>query len=340
MPNVMLTYRCNLSCKYCFACEFVNTKHLDITPAKFKEALDFLATSGNSSIGLIGGEPTLHDNFKELLEIVIHDDRIKTCVLYTNGILLDHFTPQLTHSKFRILVNCNSPSIIGRTSYQKIVQNLDTLVNDYYMKDRITLGINLYSNDMDYQYILDLLQRYGYDHLRISVTVPNIEADKQQNPMAYFKSRKEFLMEFYKELDKIKVLPHHDCNVPPPCIWDETEKQQIEDAIPKELHSRSNLIGAHTFCSPVIDVLPDLRAVRCFGMSDFLKVPISDFKNLNDLRNFFRNTIDANSFHTCASGECQDCYERKVGKCSQGCLAFQQFKLRDINNYLQEKQDE
>ena len=29
MPNIMLTYRCNLNCPYCFANEFVNKKNTD-----------------------------------------------------------------------------------------------------------------------------------------------------------------------------------------------------------------------------------------------------------------------------------------------------------------------
>ncbi len=34
MPNIMLTYRCNLKCPYCFANEFVNKKNTDISLKK------------------------------------------------------------------------------------------------------------------------------------------------------------------------------------------------------------------------------------------------------------------------------------------------------------------
>ena len=42
MPNIMLTYRCNLKCPYCFANEFVNKKNTDISLENFEKALDFI----------------------------------------------------------------------------------------------------------------------------------------------------------------------------------------------------------------------------------------------------------------------------------------------------------
>jgi len=68
MANIMLTKRCNLKCPYCFAEEFVNKSGDDISIENFKVALDFALTNPHEQIGLIGGEPTLHNNFKEILE--------------------------------------------------------------------------------------------------------------------------------------------------------------------------------------------------------------------------------------------------------------------------------
>lgn len=340
MPNIMLTYRCNLNCTYCFANEFVNKNCADISLDNFHKAVQFLTTSGNRTIGLIGGEPTLHPDFKYILEKIIQDDRISNCILYTNGILLHQFVPQLTYRKFKILVNCNSPIIIGENAYSQIISSLDTLIKEYYMKNRITLGINLYSDDIDYSFIIELLQRYEMHNLRISLTVPNISADREQNPLDYFNKRKNFLMNFFCNLETIKVLPHYDCNVPPPCIWSDSELKYFKDVLEKNGINQSNLIGAQSQCSPVIDVLPNLQAVRCFGMSDFSKVSINDFDNISDLRNYFMNLIDANCYHTYASNKCMDCYYRKVGKCSQGCLSFQQFKLHAINAYIENREKE
>ena len=160
MPHIMLTYRCNLHCSYCFANEFVNKEKTDITVRNFRKAVEFLTRTGETHIGLIGGEPTLHPVFQLLMEMLIANPKVSGITLFTNGLLLDQFIPQITHPKVKLLVNCNSPLIIGEKSYDRMRSNLDTLIWQYYMKDRVHLGINLYSIDMDYTYIMELLQRY------------------------------------------------------------------------------------------------------------------------------------------------------------------------------------
>ena len=71
MANIMLTYRCNLNCSYCFANEFVNKKNTDINVTNFRKAVEFFTRAGDVSIGLIGGEPTLHPAFDLFMEMLI-----------------------------------------------------------------------------------------------------------------------------------------------------------------------------------------------------------------------------------------------------------------------------
>ena len=144
MANIMITKRCNLRCPYCFAEEFVGKSSDDITIDNFRTALDFALTNPNEEIGLIGGEPTVHSHFKEILEVIIHDDRVRICTLFTNGILIDKYINQLSHPKFKILINCNSPTDIGEKAFQKMKENIHLFANEFYMQERVTLGINMY----------------------------------------------------------------------------------------------------------------------------------------------------------------------------------------------------
>ena len=70
MANILLTNVCNLQCPYCFANYYTHDIAEEITLESFKKALDFIASSNNQNekIGLIGGEPTLHTQFGEILE--------------------------------------------------------------------------------------------------------------------------------------------------------------------------------------------------------------------------------------------------------------------------------
>lgn len=332
MPNIMLTYGCNLKCPYCFANEFVNKKSSYITKENFVKAIEFLTREDITRLGLIGGEPTLHPNFKEFLEYIIANRRIGEATIYTNGILLDKYIDQIITPKFRVLVNCNSPKEIGDEQFLRLRNTLDILVNKYYMVDRINLGINLYNDDLDYNYIIDLLKLCGLHRVRISLTVPDFSKCGNVDALEYFKSRKSFLLRFLKDMQKNDVLPYYDCNKPPYCIWNDDEKRWLEEMVSK-YKVESNLIGDHSFCYPVIDILPDLKAVRCFGMSEYEKIDINDFSGVSEIASYFLNRIDSASYQIPAKNECIECKKRKLRKCTAGCIGFKSEAITKLNDY-------
>lgn len=333
MPNVMLTYGCNLKCPYCFANEFVNKKSDFITEENFIKAIDFLTREDIARIGLIGGEPTLHPKFKDFLEYLINNRRVAEATIYTNGLLLERYTNQIISPKFRLLVNCNSPKDIGEAQFEKVRNNVLTLINQHYMRDRINLGINLYSDNLDYSYIIDLLKECGLHRVRISLTVPDFSTCDDVNAIDYFKRRKPFLLEFLYRMQENTILPYYDCNKPPYCIWTDEEKEWLENMV-NRYHVESNLIGDHSFCYPVIDILPDLRAVRCFGMSEFEKVNIEDFDGVSEIASYFLNHIDSAGYKIPAANECKECRKRQLRKCTAGCIGFKSSKITKVNNFV------
>ena len=124
MANIMLTDVCNLHCPYCFANEFVNKSDTEISEEAFFKAVDFILGDGtHHSVGLIGGEPTTHSRFAQLLMGLIQDKRADAIILYTNGVLLDQFMELVTHKKVHMLINCNAPEDIGQAHYDRMCAN-------------------------------------------------------------------------------------------------------------------------------------------------------------------------------------------------------------------------
>lgn len=334
MANIMLTYRCNLRCSYCFANEFVGKESADISLENFLKAVSFITSSGEPRIGLIGGEPTVHPGFRVIMDLLIANPKVQYIEVFTNGLLIDRFIDQLIHPKVDVCINCNSPDMIGEKAFSSLQKNLDLLILKHNMKDRIQLGINLYSNDLDYSYIMNLLQRYDIHRLRTSITVPDFSSGSVLDAMEYFKKRKKFLLQFYKDMDSIQVLPYSDCNRPPYCIWDDEEKQWLEEYVAKFPNRHSNLTDPCSMCVPAIDILPDLRAVRCFGMSDFLKVPISDFNGVSDLTNYFINEIDASAYKLPTCEDCKECHEFMTRHCIGSCIGYKASRIRSCNEAI------
>ncbi|MCD7780471.1 MAG: radical SAM protein [Candidatus Gastranaerophilales bacterium] len=328
MSNIFLTKKCNLKCPYCFADEFVNKANEEITLENFNKALDFFKASRVNHVGLIGGEPTLHSHFKEIIDILNKDNMINSYTIYTNGLEIDKYMEDILNEKAGMLVNCNPPYDIGTARYKNLKENIAVLTEK--KKDKFTLGINLYSKDMDYSYIFDLLKITGHHHVRFSTALPNIAKEKTHNILDSFKEMKPLIFGFFADCLKNEIVPNNDCNSFPDCIYTPEDKKLLLNlsVLANKYNMGIGTLGTCHTCSPVIDILPDLMAVRCFGLSTYMKKSITEFKNLENLNLYFYNKIDLFARLSYVNKECEDCKMRLLDKCGV-CFTY---KIHNIDN--------
>lgn len=331
MANLMIIKQCNLHCPYCFANEFVNKDTDLMSMETFEKCLYFLGKNPEERIGLIGGEPTLHPQFQQFLSRLI-DSPFQNICIFTNGILLDRYFTELRNGKFIILINLNTPAVIGETLYNRIIDNIDQMINHLYMRDQVGIGLNIYDSEMNIEYLYDVLKRFHFKRVRISLAVPNITAERTVDPLAYFHKMKKKVCEIILELLKINVAPFFDCNYLPNCIFTD-EDYELFRQYPEAL-KRSNLIWDTAICSPVLDILPDLRVVRCFAVSDFYKANLEDFRDIHELQRHFISEVDSLAYQILPSAECKSCHEYLAGKCSCGCYAYRLQKMKTLRSFI------
>jgi len=317
----MVTEVCNLACPYCFADEFVNKQINEISIENFQKAVDFVASSKsfNGLLGIIGGEPTLHSKFSELLTIVDDTSLIKEVVIFTNGIKIDETIEQTSGQKFSFLINLNDPTVIGEKNYSRITKNIKLLVAEYHKKHAITLGLNLYNDDADYSFFTDLIKQYKLRHARLSITTPNLKGGKDNfDRLSLFKNQ---LYQLYIDLRYLGVNVIFDCNKVPACLWSEKEIMKISLI---QANNENKRLGFNLYankCNPVIDILPDLTAVRCFGLSQYSKVKIEDFNSLDLLYEYYRTNFDHRLVKVPTVKICAECEMFIDASCYGGCLA-------------------
>lgn len=316
MANIALLNRCNLRCPYCFADGYTEGEREDITVDTFLSLLDFCAQDG--TIGLIGGEPLLHKSIREILEILKNDWRIRQVTLFTNGIFLDKIMDLVSISKLITLVNVNSKRDIGEGNFAKICANLEELLLRV-PKERVTLGINVYEVGQDFSDFLSLVKKHGFRRIRISVVIPQ---DKNEGGISYFIKMKPTLLSLYRDLKELGVSPCYDCNAIPECVYTDEERAFLETLPFENSYEREIFSGKRSVCSPVIDIYPDKTATRCFGMYDRGRVSILDFKNIEDLRNYFFMKQDCTLVHKKSRSECEGCYKFNTFGCFGGCLCY------------------
>lgn len=326
MANIFLTRKCNLKCPYCFASEFVNRENEEITLENFKIALDFVKTEKDGQIGLIGGEPTLHSRFGEILELVAADDEVKFVTIFTNGIEIHKYAEIIKNEKFYLLINCNSPQDIGESNFEKLKNNIIFLSK--IMKDRLKLGINIYSPQMNYSYIFDLLRLIDSHFVRFSTAIPNEVKEETKDILDSFSQMKKTLFSFFQDCYDNEIIPGNDCNSFPDCIYTKEEKQLLVKLA--QLANKYDIymdpIRSCRKCEPVIDILTNLYAVRCFGLSKYLKTHIKNYKSIKELKLYFHNQIDSVVDNILICDDCENCKMRQINKCGV-CYTY---KIKNI----------
>ena len=330
MPAISIINKCQLNCKYCFAKDIIKTSKTkeEISIENFKYVLDFLKT-GNSEqpLKLVGGEPMLHSRFLEIIDIVKNDKYFNNVMIFTNGLDLDKYIDLINDSKFCLLINCNSYMDIGKTKFEKLMNNIK-LLNKYNIN--FELGINLYYLGMDYSYIFDLLKLTKNKNLRFSVAVSNSEKEETQLVLESYLEFKPFLIKFFNDCVDNEIVPYFDCNSIPFCLLNIEDKKVFLklDRLAKKLKVISTITTARK-CNSPITIFPDLTAIRCYSQASLCNVNIKNFKDIYSLENYFNNKIDVYEDEILISPKCKKCENDVKNKCGI-CPAYKNKEIREI----------
>lgn len=312
MANIALTNYCNLQCPYCFANSYIEESgKQNITMDQLDTILNFLSGSNIGRIGLIGGEPTLHPHFVEILDkVTAFAERYHThSVTFTNGIRLGEFA-KLASEKTRFLVNVNPPEVIGDRNWNDLVRGMKLLFACGNTKN-VNLGVNLYPGMPETDFIFDLLKQFRYDQVRVSYVAPTCQFSGADKQTYYTDAKKQFLL-FAEKAKNEHVRLRLDCNHVPKCYFTEKELEDLGDTVS----------GWHSFCTPVVDITPDFRGTACFGAYD--PVDLTPFPTLQDAERYFMIEKMMPRARRNAYGKCAACKQHELDICQGGCLVFGQ----------------
>lgn len=315
MANIAIINFCNLKCEYCFADDMIHEKSKVISLDDYRKMLEFMSRTPENHIGIIGGEPTLHPQFEDILkETNKYCREVNTsATLFTNGIKLKPFIP-LIGDRIGLLVNCNSPKFVPSNLYSEMISTLDKF-NELSMFDRrVNIGCNIYPTLDDYSYIWEFVDKYHIHHIRHSVVSPGGKFMHMRNDKeAYYLSMKKKYIDFCKDAIKHKCELGLDCGRIPECYFTSEERAIADEAT----H------GYHVdFCEPVIDITSDFKAVSCFGAYNAGSVDIRDFNNIMEVRRYLTANMSFPAAKANCTGRCTTCKKHDLMQCSGGCLGF------------------
>lgn len=267
--NILFNNYCNLKCPYCFANGEMQQLPINLSEENLKWFIEFLKRSNIDTVSVLGGEPTLHPDFINYLNIIKESNM--GLFLFTNGTFNDDIRAAIMNLaqnvKVGMLVNFNNSNISGEKVFT-IINNIHALKQN---NVAVGLGINIYQENQPLEELFLVCERLDVKALRWAITIPNYHTTDVES---YFRKLIPTACELAIWAKEKGVELNYDCNSIPLCLL---SKEEIEIIQPKYR------------CSGfAIDISPNLEIIKCFSNH---YGNLKDFNDFNELKTFSKEIV-------------------------------------------------
>jgi hypothetical protein len=322
MTNIAITSRCNLACDYCFAQASVASS-ASASPlmnrATFERALDFVDRSAVDEIRLLGGEPTLHPDFVSFLQIAL--ERGKPIRIFSNGRMpapVLAFINTVAANRLSFVVNV-SASVGDEQGMAELEVCLARLA------ERAMIGINISrpwtlssgeGRPDPIGFLLDLVDKHGLRRsVRVGIAHPCVGFHNASLRSRDYSTVGRSVLQLEGRARERGVTLKLDCGFVP-CMFPALDEAQAR--------SIGQQTGRH--CSPVLDILPDGRAIPCFPLATVLSANLEDGHTAKSVRAEFEARLGPYRVLGIVPA-CAGCESHTPDVCRGGCLAVAMNRL-------------
>ena len=317
--NIMLTNRCNGTCKYCFlksdlAQEDVPVQY--ITMENFRIVLKYahhlISIGATRNLNIMGGEPTLHPQFQKIFRLALtyrpgNSDFIPITI-FTNGLFSEEICELLKNESCAVMVNVNHPDSYREGEWELINKNLATLATADDAGSLLTLSLNIDTPNQDIDYLLDLANKHKIKRIRADISRPEPKKTNTFIKMGQIATVIPTLLKLSKN-EGIEV--NTDCCFPVCSISNEQIKEFAENNV--ELSFK---------CTGGIDVTPDLKLWHCAPLRSVKLGKITDYPNGYEIMKTIENKTNDLRWNIPSKKDCKNCKWWTLKICQGGCLSF------------------
>lgn len=328
MTNLIISRRCNQKCSYCFAPDLENAgttagSAAAIAPrdfisiADFEERLDFLDRSGIDQARFLGGEPTLHPRFPELIRRA--RARGKTIVVFSNGWMPNAALAaleELSPAECGVILNltttgADTPTPARQKRREAVMRRLG---------QRAQPGCTIYHAGQDLDFITALIEACGLKRaVRVGLAQPVLDGKNAFLPPKDYPIVGERLAAYALRAARSGIRVELDCGFVRCMFPDEALADLVELGVDFDWH-----------CGPILDFDVDGRVFHCFPLSgqfwtgplpgQSASAPLATAPAAGDLRDAFARQA-APYRQAGIYKECSSCPHKINQTCSGGCLA-------------------
>lgn len=325
MANILLTNSCVRECPYCFAGEEMGKAPSSeyISWENVVYLADLLVASGERRVSLLGGEPTLHPEFVDIL--VYFTERGFNVSVFTCGIMSKARLDELaTHvaaiapDRLTFVCNINNPrqTKTADSEAEKLEAFLTAL-------GRWTMpAFNIYRPDFELDFIFDLVERHGLRRkLRLGIAHPIPGAGNLSIPVEQIEGLMARIAGYRADFERLRLKLTFDCGFPLCKVTDE------------QLGWLTRLSGRVNFkCHPAVDFTPDMQVYCCFPLASLAKKSVFDFNSFKEITAYYRKLQErVRAEMPGIYPECGSCDHRAERTCAGGAACQIVKKLAEEN---------
>jgi len=303
MANICLTSVCNRQCSYCFAQEHGDAPDF-MSIDDFKRSLDFLEQSKIDQVRILGGEPTLHPDFKEIM--ALSKDTGQKILLFTNGLFSDEILDYLMNippETLRVMVNVTPLDSMKR---KDVAQQHHVIKK---LGPRAALSFNIFRPDISFEILIELIEgSEAQKMVRLGLALPCLNGNNESlhpRQYPYVGSR---IVSFATQAANHDIRISFDCGFVP-CMFSKEGLDALK-------HAKAD-IGWR--CNPILDITPAGQVLHCFPLAQMYSEPLKERLKAGALRaKFVEKSHDfrqAGIYRDCAL-----CDLKHSEVCPGGCL--------------------
>lgn len=319
MANLLITNKCNRKCSFCFAKKRLNRSQStpgagNMSLQNISQVLDFLESSDEYNMRLLGGEPTLHPDFIKIVKQALNRDFLVH--VFTNGVMFKEvadFLGSLSSNQLSVLCNVSPQAKDSKKMNDMKFYAFEKLGS------KLNLGITITSPEFEYDYLINLIKRFKLrKSIRIGIAQPLIGEDNEYLPPAKYRDTGTFLAQMATKCIEEDILIGFDCGLTL-CMFSEEEIGLLAKCSE----------GFSPLCRPIIDIGPELDVWHCFPLSEVLNTHLNNFTTHSRIVNFYNKITNPFRSIGCKP-ECLRCDYLRRNQCTGGCLAHAMNSLNRI----------
>ena len=318
MSNLLVTANCNRDCTFCFARKRTSEMIEDgkalanMSREDVRRVMDFQERSGQKSLKLLGGEPSMHPEFTEIVqEAVERDFHVH---IFTNGIMSKKkadFLAGIPKERLSVLANISPQAADTERQIAMRSYALEAMGN------RVALGITITEPEFEFKFLIDHINRYKLEKsIRVGIAQPIVGQDNEFLAPEDYPKVGAGVVKMAEACIERDIVIGFDCGMTL-CMFTEEQLGKIATCTS----------GFKSVCDPIIDIGPNMDVWSCFPLSDVLNSHLDKFENRGDIVAFYNKLLRPYRSLGCMPA-CLRCDFKRRRQCFGGCLAH---GLRALN---------